>query len=101
LALGAKAAGQEAENYKKGFAMVAAGIEDALKGEGVSTLVPSVGQRFDATTMRSVSSDPSRPDGTVASVSLKGYVLNGRLVRPAVVSVGSKKETEEKPEEKT
>jgi len=46
--------------------------------------------------MRSVSSDPSVDDGTVASVGLRGYVLNGRLVRPATVVVGSRKKTEEK-----
>jgi len=85
-----------AKAYAKGFAMIERNLLSALRSSGVSTVDPSVGQRFDATLMRSVSSDPSVDDGTVASVGLRGYVLNGRLVRPATVVVGSRKKTEEK-----
>lgn len=58
-----------------------------LEKHGV-TVVDPVGTAFNADQHQAVGIDPNTPAGQVANVLQKGYLLNGRLLRPAMVIVG-------------
>jgi molecular chaperone GrpE len=65
-------------------------FEEVLSRYGVKTVV-AVGQPFDPTqheAMQRVVTTDAAP-GTVISEMVRGYTLNGRLVRPALVSVAA------------
>ncbi|RYY80868.1 MAG: nucleotide exchange factor GrpE [Moraxellaceae bacterium] len=59
----------------------------ALEKHGI-TVVDPAGQPFDAEHHQAVGIDPNTPAGQVANVLQKGYSLSGRLLRPAMVTVG-------------
>ena len=51
----------------------------------------SVGQPFDPERHEAIARVPAqgRPEGTVADETARGYLLNGRVLRPAMVTVAS------------
>ncbi len=51
-------------------------------------VIDPVGEAFDADQHQAVGIDPETPEGQVANVLQKGYSLSGRLLRPAMVTVG-------------
>ena len=51
-------------------------------------VVDPAGQAFDADFHQAVGIDPNAPEGQVGNVLQKGYTLSGRLLRPAMVTVG-------------
>ena len=51
-------------------------------------VVDPAGQAFDADFHQAVGIDPNTPEGQVGNVLQKGYTLSGRLLRPAMVTVG-------------
>ncbi len=59
----------------------------ALEKQGVTVVDPS-GATFDAEQHQAVGVAPDAPANQVAQVLQKGYSLNGRLLRPAMVTVG-------------
>jgi len=59
----------------------------ALAKHHVQVIDPA-GQSFDAEQHQAVGIDPSAPEGQVGNVLQKGYSLSGRLLRPAMVTVG-------------
>lgn len=83
--------------YCKGFEMIYNQMTTTLENEGVKEIVPSVGDKFDHTTMQAVEVVEGEEDDLVTTVQLKGYMLKDRLVRPAMVVV-SKIKKEEKDE---
>lgn len=83
--------------YCKGFEMIYNQMSATLENEGVKEIVPSVGDKFDHTTMQAVEVVEGEEDDLVTNVQLKGYMLKDRLVRPAMVVV-SKIKKEEKDE---
>lgn len=66
---------------------------NTLEKFGVKQVNP-VGEAFDPDTQQAISmqEDPAAKPGTVLSVLQKGYTLNNRLVRPALVVVAKGKE---------
>jgi molecular chaperone GrpE len=85
----------QAARAEPGAAAVVAGVE-LIQRELTRVLekfgaVPfdSVGQPFDPTRHEAVARvhDPDRPDMTVVSETARGYLLNGRVLRPAMVTV--------------
>ena len=58
-----------------------------LEKHGI-TVVDPAGQPFNAEHHQAVGIDPNTPAGQVATVLQKGYSLSGRLLRPAMVTVG-------------
>jgi molecular chaperone GrpE len=85
----------QAARNEPGAAAVTAGVEliqrellRVLEKFGVTTF-EAVGQPFDPTRHEAVArvSDPSRPDMTVVAETARGYMLNGRVLRPAMVTV--------------
>ena len=83
--------------YCKGFEMIYNQMSATLENEGVKEIVPSVGDKFDHTTMQAVEVVEGEEDDLVTTVQLKGYMLKDRLVRHAMVVV-SKIKKEEKDE---
>lgn len=76
------------DDYKGGMQLVYNQLVDALAKEGLTSEEP-VGELFDPAkhqAMMQVDSD-EYPEGTVVSVLEKGYLLKGRVIRPAKVSV--------------
>lgn len=86
----AKQPGAESSVLAGGVEMVLAQLKTALGNHGLKEVDP-LGQPFDANFHESVSAQPSMevPEGNVLSVVRTGFVLNGRLLRPATVVVSS------------
>lgn len=71
-----------------GVSAVHAKILDVLKGEGVE-VIDNVGTLFDPTKEQAVGNveNADLPDESVAEVLRKGYVVSGKVIRPAMVTV--------------
>lgn len=87
-ALAADAAGEGAEAYRRGVELIHRQILDLLGRRGVTAVEP-LGADFDPHLHQAVASEPAdgRRDGEVVEVLRKGYLLNDRLLRPAMVKV--------------
>jgi molecular chaperone GrpE len=81
----------EAKAYQQGFQYLYNQIENALFAEGVSEMLPKVGEPFDSATMHAVDVKEGDEDGKIVQIFAKGYKLHDRLVRPAMVSVARRK----------
>jgi molecular chaperone GrpE len=90
LELGAAAAGQGAgaAQLLEGMDATLRLLTKAFEKAGISVVDP-LGQPFDPEFHEAMATQPSadQPPGTVITVVQKGYVLNGRLLRPARVLV--------------
>ena len=76
------------DDYKNGLQIVYNQLVDQLAKEGLESEEP-VGEHFDPNkheAMMQVESD-EHPEGTVVAVLEKGYLLKGRVIRPAKVTV--------------
>jgi len=84
---------QEVKTFRAGVEMIAKRMEGFLKSYGVAP-IEAVGQPFDPTQHEAVAHEPtdSVPESTVISELRKGYLLNGRVLRHAVVKVAVKPE---------
>lgn len=82
--------GSEADSgaFHEGVEMIAKQLWDTLERQGVEIVDP-MGQKFSPEFHEAVHrvEDDSMDPGTIASVLAKGYLFNGRLVRPAMVGV--------------
>ncbi|GAB4278425.1 MAG: nucleotide exchange factor GrpE [Coriobacteriia bacterium] len=89
-------AGGDVKDLLKGVEMVHAQMLDVLAKEGVEVQDP-FGKPFDPELHQAVQQrhDPEMPEGTVLDVFQKGYVMHGRVLRPAQVVVS----TQEPPKE--
>jgi len=84
------AEGAELEHLLKGVEMVRTRILGVFEKEGV-TLIDPFGAQFDPNLHQAVGQreDVEVPDHTVVEVYQKGYVLGGRVVRPAMVLIST------------
>lgn len=73
----------------KGVSLVCERFREVLKGEGVEE-IEVLGEKFDPKIMDAVEIGPGSKN-KVAEVILKGYLLNGEVLRPAKVKVGGGK----------
>jgi molecular chaperone GrpE len=91
----ARQPGADLKGLTGGVEMVLAQLKSALANHGLKELNPA-GQPFDANQHESISAQPSAtiPEGHVLAVVRTGFMLNGRLLRPAsvVLSSGAPKE---------
>ncbi|MBL4762822.1 MAG: nucleotide exchange factor GrpE [Gammaproteobacteria bacterium] len=91
LIMGLDAAAQEAatmESIHEGSELTLKMLESVFEKMGITAIDPS-GETFDPEqhqAMSMVESDDHEPN-SVVSVMQKGYLLNGRLIRPAMVMV--------------
>lgn len=73
---------------EKGIYLIRAQLEDILKQNGLERVVISVGQPFDPSLQEAIATiDSDKPSGIVVEEVERGYLLNGKLVRPARVKV--------------
>jgi molecular chaperone GrpE len=72
----------------KGMYLIKSQLEDILKQHGLERVIVSVGQQFDASLQEAIASvESDKPSGTVVEEVERGYMLNGKLIRPARVKV--------------
>ena len=78
---------------KEGIELTLKGMKDVLKKAGLEEF-ESLGKRFDPNYHHAVEQrfDPSAEPGIVVEELQKGYILNGRLIRPAMVVVNKKED---------
>jgi molecular chaperone GrpE len=92
----------EVENFRMGFDFIYKLIRGVLENEGVTEIVPKVGESYDLSAHQAIETvdtlDPKK-DKTIASVLLSGYRYKERILRAANVKMyqlkveDSKKET--------
>lgn len=82
--------GGDLEHLVKGVESVHAQIMGVFTKEGVEVIDPFA-QAFDPTMHQAVNQveDPEVPESTVVEVFQKGYLMSGRVVRPAMVVVST------------
>lgn len=86
LALG-EGIGKEVE---QGIMLIRSQLEDILKKHGLEATVVMPGEAFDPERHESIGEAGSGfPPGVIAEVSQKGYMIRGRLIRPARVKLSS------------
>ena len=79
------------ENYKKGVCMTLDKAEQALAKLNISE-IEALGKEFDPNTMNAVQQVPAQDgqkSGVVANVFQKGYKINEKVVRPAMVKTAN------------
>jgi molecular chaperone GrpE len=83
-------AGGDVPDLLKGVEMVHGQLLDVLTREGVELQDP-FGKTFDPELHQAVQQreDPDVPEGTIVEVFQKGYVMRGRVIRPAQVVVAT------------
>lgn len=87
LALGNKPQHREVEGWVNGVALVAHKLRTLLESMGVQPIVAH-GKRFDPALHEVVMVDGEGGDFVVAELR-RGYTLNGNVIRPALVKVGT------------
>jgi molecular chaperone GrpE len=77
-------------NYKKGVGMIIGQFENVLKKLGV-TEIEATGKPFDPNIHNAIGQreDENFPDNTVCEVVQKGYMLEDKMIRPALVIVAN------------
>ncbi len=92
-ALKADASGANGQTFRAGVEMIARRMEEFLKSYGVVPMDP-VGNLFDPTQHEAIAHEAtdSAPEATVLAELRKGYLMNGRGLRPSTVKVAVKKE---------
>ena len=77
------------EQLREGVELTLKSLTAAFDKASISTIEP-VGEKFDPNRHQAMTMVPSaRPAQTVAQVFQKGYLLNDRVLRPALVAVSS------------
>jgi len=93
LALKNAAAQAGGQNMLRGFELIFKQIQDTVARFGLKP-IEAKGKKFDPHFHQAVSTQGTDEveENTVLEEMRKGYLLNGRLLRPAMVSVAAKKE---------
>ena len=83
-------AAQETNSVMTGVGMIAKRLEELFKSYGVQPM-DAMGKPFDATLHEAVAHEatPLVAESTVLAELRKGYLMNGRVLRPAVVKVAT------------
>jgi molecular chaperone GrpE len=81
-------AGDAAGPYRRGVELIHTKLNDLLRRQGI-TPIESLGADFDPNVHQAVTHEPSprHRDGEVIEELQRGYMLGGRLLRPAMVKV--------------
>ncbi len=78
----------ESAKNQKGLFLIRQQLEDALRQNGLERIIIGVGQSFDPALEEAVAQvESDKPAGTVIEEIEKGYLLNGKLIRPVRVKV--------------
>jgi molecular chaperone GrpE len=81
-------AGDSASAYRKGVELIHGKLHDLLRKQGITPIV-SLGADFDPNLHQAVvhEESPEHREGEVIGELRKGYMMNDRLLRPAMVKV--------------
>lgn len=84
------------KNFLYGFKMIKDMFMTSLNQEGVSLINTSIGEEFDPVTEHAVDTayDEAFQENTILKVVKKGYKYKDRLLRPAMVVINKKPQTE-------
>ena len=82
--------GESANAYRKGVELIHSKLHDLLRKHGVTPIV-ALGADFDPNLHQAVVQEvsPAHRDGEVIDEMRKGYMINDRLLRPAMVKVAT------------
>jgi molecular chaperone GrpE len=85
----------EKEKYLKGIYLIKNQLEDLMKKEGLEEISVEKGKVPDLNQQEIISEIETStvPAGTVAEIFQKGYLLNGKLIRPVRVAVAKQIKT--------
>lgn len=73
---------------QKGLYLIRTQLEDVLRKNGLERMIVSIGQPFDPRLQEAiVSVESDKPAGTVIEEVERGYLLYGKIIRPARVKV--------------
>jgi len=77
------------EDFNAGVLLIQKQLQEALRKAGVEALPVKVGDPFDAQNSEALTTanQPGLPDGSVAAIYERGYMLREHLLRPARVIV--------------
>lgn len=91
------------EEVSVGLRMIFKQLLDTLGSEGLKEIPTSAGQKLNPETQEVVNyvETDEWPEDTVVEEIRKGYVLNGKVIRPSLVVVSRKKSTNDKAESKS
>ena len=79
---------EKSDFIMKGLYLIRQQLEDVLKQQGLERIIVSVGQPFDPALQEAIANiESDKPSGTIIEEVERGYLLNGKLVRPARVKV--------------
>jgi len=80
---------EENKNYLKGIYLIKSQLEDILKKEGLEMIEAEIGQPFDPAFHEAVTEveDNKFDSHVIVDILEKGYILNGKIIRPCRVSV--------------
>jgi molecular chaperone GrpE len=78
----------QGRSYRQGIELIHSKLHDVLKKRGI-TPIEALGSDFDPNLHQAVlhEASPSHRDGEVIAELRRGYLMNGRLLRPAMVKV--------------
>lgn len=82
---------QAPENWRKGIEYIYSQLTSILQDNGVETILPPLGSALDPQiheTIGTISTEDPKQDGMILEVVKKGYILQGKLIRPAQVKTG-------------
>lgn len=82
-------ASAEVQAYSKGFTLLITQIFSALKENGVSEIAPKVGDAFDPKFHHVIEfvEDKEKKENTIITLVSKGFLLNDRVIKPALVNI--------------
>ncbi len=85
----ARSSNQHLDNLLAGVELVERELLQAFEKNGIQKVDPKPGDKFDANLHQAMleMENTGQPGGTIAQVLQAGYVLNGRLLRAAMVGV--------------
>ena len=91
---------QSVEDFRNGVALIQKQFLDALRRVGVESLKLNLGDPFDALHAEALSTtnDPKLPDGSVAALYERGFMLRELLLRAARVVVNRRPSEEAAPD---
>ena len=95
-ALKTEASSAESQQLRAGLEMIYKRMENFLKSYGVNPM-EAIGQLFDPRLHEAVAHEENEtvPESTVLAELRKGYLMNGRVLRTAVVKVAVKRQPQQ------
>lgn len=80
------------KDVEKGIVLIRSQLEDVLRRRGLEVIPATVGQRFDPSIHESLGEvEADGEEGMVAEELQKGYLLNGKVLRPARVKISKRR----------